>query len=352
MPLAHTAEPGSDMIVIDGSEGEGGGQVVRNALALSLVTGKAFRIANIRGGREKPGLMRQHVTAVEAALAVGGAMGEGVSVGSTELTFTPGSTAPGEYRFAVGTAGSTSLVLQTVLMPLLLAGAPSRLVLEGGTHNMMAPPFEFIERAFLPVLRLMGAQVSARLTRHGFFPRGGGRIEVDIAPGTLAPIDCLARGALTSVSAVALFAALPFEIADREIRTARKLLPDWPEPAFSVRQLPEEQGPGNALLLEAAFEHVTEIVTGFGKLGVSAESLAKTAAQRMAGYIASSAFAGPYLADQLLLPFAIAGGGSFTTVKPSQHARTAADVIGRFMGQTWVFEQQPDGCHLVHRAGA
>jgi RNA 3'-terminal phosphate cyclase (ATP) len=337
------------MIVIDGSEGEGGGQVVRNALALSLVTGTPFRITNIRGRREKPGLMRQHLTAVEAACAIGGAICDGVAVGSSELTFTPGRVMPGEYRFAVGTAGSTSLVLQTLLMPLLLADAPSRLVLEGGTHNMMAPPFEFIERAFLPIIDRMGPQVSARLTRHGFFPRGGGRIEIDVTPGKLAPVDCLDRGALKSVSARALFAALPFDIAEREIKTARKLLPDWPEDAFSVRQLPEEQGPGNALLLEAVFEHATEIVTGFGKLGVSAESLAKTAAHRMAGFIASDAFAGPYLADQLLLPFALAGGGSFTTVKPSQHARTAADVIERFTGQRWVFEHQPGGSHLVRR---
>ena len=335
------------MIIIDGSEGEGGGQVVRNALALSLVTGQPFRITNIRGGREKPGLMRQHVTAIEAALTIGGAVCEGVSVGSSELTFTPGRIVPGDYRFAVGTAGSTSLVLQTVLMPLLLADAPSRLVLEGGTHNMMAPPFEFIERVFLPVINRMGPQASARLTRHGFFPRGGGRIEVDITPAKLSALECLDRGPLKSVSAIALFAGLPFDIAEREIKVARKLLPDWPEDAFSVRQLPEEQGPGNALLLEAVFENAVEVVTGFGKLGVSAESLAKTAAQRMAGFLASNAFAGPYLADQLLLPFALAGGGSFTTVKPSQHARTAAEVIQRFTGQHWAFEQLPDGSHLV-----
>lgn len=338
------------MIIIDGAEGEGGGQVVRNALALSLVTGQPFRIGNIRGGRDKPGLMRQHLTAVEAALTIGGAVCEGASVGSTEIAFTPGRVTPGEYRFAVGTAGSTSLVLQTVLMPLLLAGGPSRLVLEGGTHNMMAPPFDFIERAFLPVINRMGSQVSARLTRHGFFPRGGGQIEVDIVPKNLSPIECIDRGPLQSVSATAMFAALPFDIARREIKAARAVLSDWPEEAFAVHQLPEEQGPGNALLLEAVFEHATEIVTGFGKVGVSAESLAKTAAQRMIGFLASDAFAGPYLADQLLLPFALAGGGSFTTVKPSQHARTAADVIERFTGQRWVFHQQPTGSHLVRRA--
>lgn len=338
------------MIIIDGSEGEGGGQVVRNALALSLITGKSFRITKIRGGREKPGLMRQHLTAVEAACAIGAATCEGAAVGSSEISFTPGTVVPGEYRFAVGTAGSAGLVLQTVLMPLLLADGPSRLVLEGGTHNMMAPPFEFLERVFLPVVNRMGPTVSARLVRHGFFPRGGGRMEVEIVPGALKQIECIDRGALRSVSATALFAALSFSIAEREIATVRKRLPDWPEDAFAVRQLPDEQGPGNVLLLEAVFEHATEVVSGFGKLGVTAESLAKTAAHRMAGFLESQAFAGPYLADQLLLPFALAGGGQFTTVKPSQHARTAADVIRLFTGQRWVFEQQSDGCHLVRRA--
>jgi RNA 3'-phosphate cyclase len=210
-----------DMIIIDGSEGEGGGQVVRNACALSLITGQAFRIFNVRGGREKPGLMRQHVTAIEAACALGNAECEGLAVGASEVTFRPGRVVPGDYHFSVGTAGSTGLVLQTILMPLILADGPSRVVLEGGTHNMMAPPFDFIARSFLPVLERMGPRVSARLVRHGFYPRGGGRIEVDIVPASLVPIECLTRGALVHRSATAIFAALPFEIAQREIATAR-----------------------------------------------------------------------------------------------------------------------------------
>lgn len=337
------------MITIDGSEGEGGGQVVRNALALALVTGQPFRIANIRGGREKPGLMRQHLTAVEAACAIGNADCDGVAIGSTEIAFRPGQVRPGDYRFAVGTAGSTGLVLQTILMPLLTADGPSRLVLEGGTHNMMAPPFDFIERCFLPIVNVMGPRVEVRLVRHGFYPGGGGRIEVDIVPAPLVPIECLERGAAQSVSATALIAGLPFDIAKRELATARQCL-DWPEEAFAARELPEEVGPGNALLLEARFEKVTEIVTGFGRLGVPAERLAKRAAQRMAGYLHSSAFAGPYLADQLLLPFALAGGGVFTTVKPSLHAHTAAEVIALFTGIRFGFEQREDGVHEV-RAG-
>lgn len=204
-------------------------------------------------------------------------------------------------------------------MPLLLADRPSRLVLEGGTHNMLAPPIEFIVRSFLPVINRMGPRVEARLIQHGFYPRGGGRIEVDIVPAPLNPVDCRDRGAPLARSAVALIAALPVEVADREIATVRRHL-DWPDEAFTVRQLPEDQGPGNILLLEAAFEHVTEVVSGFGKLGVSAEYVAKTAAARMSGYLASDAFAGPYLQDQLLLPFALAGA---VRLPPSSRANTA-----------------------------
>lgn len=334
------------MITIDGSEGEGGGQIVRNACALSLVTGTPFRIINVRAGRAKPGLMRQHVTAIEAACAIGNAACEGLAVGSGTFSFSPGKVVPGSYRFAVGTAGSTGLVLQTVLMPLLMAGGPSRLVLEGGTHNMMAPPFEFIAGCFLPILNRMGPRVEARLIRHGFYPRGGGRIEVDITPAPLKPVVCEDRGALRSRSAIALFAGLIPDIAEREIRTAARLL-DWPEECFAIRQLPEDQGPGNILLLTAEFDHVTEIVSGFGRLGVTSEQVARTAVARMAGYLESDAVAGPYLADQLLLPFALAGGGSFTTVKPSRHSLTAADIIARFLERRCDFSQLPSGAHRL-----
>ena len=338
------------MIEIDGSEGERGGQVLRNACALSLITGKAFRVTNVRGKRTKPGLMRQHVTAIEAACAISGATCDGLAVGGHAVTFTPGTVRGGEYHFSVGTAGSTNLVLQTVLMPLLLADTPSRLVLEGGTHNPHAPPFDFIAKTFVPILRRMGAQIDTRLIRHGFFPRGGGRMEVDILPSALSPIDCIDRGAIQSRAAVALLAGLAGDIAVREIATARRLLPDWPEEAFAIRQLPDDQGPGNVLMIEAEFDHTTEVVTGFGVLGQTAESVAKTAAQRMLGFLASDAFAGPYLADQLLLPFALAKGSRFTTVKPSQHAQTAAQIIAQFTGQNWAFEQQPNGCYLVHNS--
>ncbi len=337
----------TEMITIDGSEGEGGGQVLRYAAALSLLTGEPFTITKIRGGRAKPGLMRQHVTALEAAAAIGSAECSGLAVGSSDLTFRPGSVVPGEYHFAIGTAGSTALVVQTVLVPLMLADAPSRLVIKGGTHAASAPPFEFLARTLLPVLTRMGPRLSVSLERHGFYPRGGGRIVLDIAPAPLTPIEYTARGAFKSGKVEALIAGIPFDIAERELKTARKVLADWPDDAFAPVQLPADHGPGNALLITAECEHVTEVMSAFGQIGIPAERLAKTAAKRMAGYLASGAFAGPFLQDQLLLPFACAGAGAFTTVKLSEHTRTAAALIARFTGRAFAFREDAEGRWLA-----
>lgn len=335
------------MIKIDGSEGEGGGQVLRYAAALSLLTGEPFTITNIRGGREKPGMMRQHVTSLEAACVIGNAECSGLAVGSDSITFRPGRVTPGDYHFAVGTAGSTALVLQTVLVPLMMADAPSKLVLEGGTHAMSAPPFEFTAETLLPVINRMGPQVSARLERHGFYPRGGGRIEIEITPGPLRAIECLDRGALLAREVKALVAGLPFDIVERELKAARKVLADWPDDAFMPHQIAAEHGPGNALIITARYEHVTEVMSGFAKMGLPAERLAQTAAKRMRGYMASDAFAGPYLQDQLVLPFAMAGGGAFTLVKPSQHLLTAIDLTQRFTGRPINLAAEEEGRHLL-----
>lgn len=335
------------MITIDGSEGEGGGQVLRYSAALSLLTGEPFTITNIRGGRAKPGLMRQHVTALEAACVIGGAECSGLAVGSHEISFRPGTITPGDYHFAVGTAGSTGLVLQTVLVPLMLAHAPSRLVIEGGTHAMAAPPFEFMQKTLMSVLERMGPKLSITLERHGFYPRGGGRIVVEITPAPLRAIECLQRGEFKSGKVEALVAGIPFDIAERELQAARKVLSEWPDEAFGPVHLPAECGPGNAVLIHAEFEHVSEVVSGFGKIGVPAERIGKTTARRMAGYLSGGAFAGPYLQDQLLLPFAMAGGGAFTSVKVSEHTRTAGKLIERFTGRTFRHSQTADGAHIL-----
>lgn len=317
------------MIVIDGSQGEGGGQMVRTSLALALVTGRAFRIEKVRARRQKPGLMRQHLTAVEAARAVGRAHVEGAAVGSSAFSFTPGTVAPGDYAFSVGTAGSATLVLQTLLPALLCALSPSRLTLEGGTHNPLAPPFDFLQRTFLPVVATMGPKVVATLERPGFYPAGGGRFSVEIAPAArLAPLALLERGEIRSRRARALVAHLPASIGHRELKVVREKL-NWD--ATEVEEVPGSRGPGNVLLLEIESEHLTEVVTGFGERGVAAEQVADKAVQEARRYLAAKAPVGEHLADQLMIPLAMAGRGSFRTLALSQHARTQIEVIGRFL---------------------
>src|SRR5687767_13803626 len=164
------------MIELDGSEGEGGGQILRSALALAIVRGEPLAIHSIRAKRKRTGLLRQHLTAVHAARAVGAARVVGDALGSTELRFEPSGVVHGEHHFAVGTAGSATLVLQTVLWPLLVAPGESTVVVEGGTHNPLAPPFEFLARVLAPLVRRMGAELELELVRAGFYPAGGGAV--------------------------------------------------------------------------------------------------------------------------------------------------------------------------------
>jgi RNA 3'-terminal phosphate cyclase (ATP) len=320
-----------DMILIDGSQGEGGGQILRSSLALSMLTGKPFRIEKIRAGRQKPGLMRQHLTAVNAAAAICSADVGGAAIGSRELAFQPGAVKAGDYTFAVGTAGSTTLVLQTVLPPLLVAEGASMLTLEGGTHNIHAPPVDFLEKAFLGVVNRMGPSVSISPQRAGFYPAGGGRFVARIQPAMkLSTLDITARGPITHRLAKAVCAGLSGEIGLRELDVVRKGL-GWPEESLQMSQLPADQGPGNVFTIEMGSEHVTEVFTGFGQLGVSAETVAKDALQQAKAYLACGAPVGEHLADQLILPFAIAGGGSFVTQGLTRHAMTNIDVVRRFL---------------------
>jgi RNA 3'-terminal phosphate cyclase (ATP) len=321
------------MLTIDGSRGEGGGQIFRTSLTLSLVTGTPFRIDHIRAGRAKPGLMRQHLTALEAAAAVGEADVDGAVVGGQEVVFRPKRLRPGNYRFAVGTAGSAGLVLQTILLPLVIARAPSSLTLEGGTHNPAAPPFEFLTEALLPLLRRMGADVDARLERAGFYPAGGGRMTIDVSEGgSLGSLHLVQRGRTLRRRARALVSRLSRQIADRELAVIRSRL-GWDGDELQVVVLSEGMaGPGNVVLLSIESEHVVEVFTGFGEIGVRAEAVAERVAQEARRYLAADVPVGPHLADQLLLPMALAGGGTFRTVPLSRHASTNLEVIGQFLG--------------------
>ena len=319
------------MVEIDGSAGEGGGQILRSCLALSLATGRPFRIRKIRANREKPGLLRQHLTAVEAAAEIGAAEVTGVAIGSAELSFAPSGVRPGSYRFAVGTAGSTTLVLQAVLPALALAGGPSEIVLEGGTHNPFAPPFDFLDKAFLPLIRRMGPLVEATLDRPGFYPAGGGRFEVRVEPvAKLVRLDLPERGEIKRRLARALVAGLPASIGHREVKAVRDLL-SWDRDSLAVEEVRGSPGMGNILCLEVESEHVTEVFTGFGQRGVAAEEVARGAVEELKIYLASGAPVGVHLADQLLLPMALAGGGSFRTQAPTRHTLTNIEVLKMFL---------------------
>ena len=320
------------MIDIDGSQGEGGGQILRTALALSMITGESVRFSNIRAGRKKPGLMRQHLTSVQAAAEISQADVSGAAIGARELIFKPGSIRAGDYFFAIGTAGSTSLVFQTVLPALMLADGPSQLSFEGGTHNSMAPPYDFLAEVFLPVLQKIGLRVDTQLERCGFYPAGGGRWTASIQPeSTLHALQLTERGEVLERAAVAMWANLPGHIAQRELTTVAASL-NWPGACLQYCELPAPQpGPGNYLKLRLICEHTTEVFSTFGELGISAERVARKSIKAMQRYLAANVPVGEHLADQLLLPMALAGAGRFLTLPLSQHTLTNISVIERFL---------------------
>lgn len=322
------------MLTIDGAFGEGGGQILRSSLALSMVTGEPVRIERIRARRRQPGLRQQHLTALHAAVEVCHARVEGAALGSTEVTFRPGPVTPGEYRFAVGTAGSCTLVLQTVLPALMIAPGPSRLALEGGTHNPLAPPFDFLARAFLPLVNRMGPQVSASLDRPGFFPAGGGKVTVAVQPaGRLRGFDLSQRGAILEQRARAIVARLPQHIAERELNVIRQHT-HWSDDSYVIEEAGDSRGPGNVVMIEAECEHASEVFTGFGEKGRPAEDVAASALQEYLEWIGTDVPVGKHLADQLLLPLAMAGEGSFVTLPLSEHSTTHIELIGRILALT------------------
>lgn len=326
------------LIHLDASQGEGGGQVLRTSLALSMVTGQPILLDKIRARRPKPGLMRQHLTCVAAAQAISGAQVEGATLGSPTLRFTPGPVRGGEHQFSVGTAGSVMLVLQTVWPALLLADAPTRLTLQGGTHNPMAPSFHFVERAYAPLVRRLGSAAELRLRRCGFYPGGGGEVEVELHPAGaegLQPFDLTERGTLLDQQPECLIPGLKRSIAERELEVLREQL-GW---AFDHTAIPvtrQNEGPGNALLATLRHAHVTEVFCSLGEKSRSAESVAKDVARQVKHYLGSTAALGTYLADQWVLPLALAVWRSgraarYTCTDVSLHAATNFRTIEQFL---------------------
>ncbi|MBI2207597.1 MAG: RNA 3'-terminal phosphate cyclase [Candidatus Rokubacteria bacterium] len=319
------------MITIDGARGEGGGQVLRTALALSLVTGTAFTLLNARAARPNPGLRPQHLAALLAAATVGSADVEGADLGSRRVVFQPRGVRAGEYRFDVGTAGSATLVAQTVLPPLLLASVGSALTFEGGTHNPMAPPFDFLARAFFPMIERMGPRLDAALDRYGFYPAGAGRFTVRITPvSRLVPLDVGERGDVVRRHARAIVARLPSRIAERELAVVQRIL-GWPADELETVVVERSASPGNAVTLDVTSARITEVFSAIGARGVPAEIVAERAAVDARDYLATGVPVGRHLADQFLVPLALAGGGGFVTFPLTLHATTNADVIRAFL---------------------
>jgi len=326
------------MLIIDGAQGEGGGQILRTSLTMAMLTGTDIQIENIRAGRAKPGLMRQHLACVKAAQTISNADVSGAEVGSTKINFKPGEIQAGEYEFSVGTAGSTLLIFQTVLLALAQAKSESKITLRGGTHNMMAPSYDFIALAFVPLLKRMGINVEMTLQRHGFYPQGGGEWQAVIKPTqNIEPLSLTTAGDLISKEAVVTSANIPEHVARREEQEILKLV-NWSEAEVRSERV-NCMGSGNIVSLRLHYESCVEVVECVGKIGLSAERVVRNAVKNLRRYQANQVAIGEHLADQLLLPMVTTKGGVFRTLKPSLHCNTNRDIIHLFTDQRIRFEE-------------
>ena len=321
-----------DILEIDGSQGEGGGQILRTSLSLAACYGKAIHIRHIRQGRKKPGLMRQHLACVNAIKQICNAKVRGASIGSTAIEFIPADIQAGDYHFSVGSAGSSTLVFQTVLPALLLVGKPSTLVLEGGTHNPMAPSYDFIKHAFLPVLAQMGVESSVSIDRYGFYPVGAGKWTIKITPPQqYSKIKIEERGDLLATEGHCIGAGIPEHVVGRERKQLLRKL-NWPEQSITTEKV-NALGAGNIVSLKVSYPKITEIIESIGAMGISSEKVANKAVELLQRYQTIGAPVGHYLADQLLLPLVVTAGGSYVTGPLSEHCRTNIAVIQQLSGR-------------------
>ncbi|CAN5164918.1 RNA 3'-terminal phosphate cyclase [soil metagenome] len=320
------------MLTIDGSYGEGGGQILRTSLALSLVTGKPFKLINIRANRTNPGLQQQHLTAVKAAVTISDATVEGDSKSSQSLVFEPGKVKPGKYEFDIGTAGSTTLVFQTILPPLMMCSEKSNLTFTGGTHNPHAPPFDYVNETYVPTLEQFGPVVKLELGRLGFYPPGGGVFSAVVNPvEKLKTVELLRRGKILRRCARALLVRLSQRIGQKELDYVRNNMPDWGGGELRLDVSDNAVSAGNALTIQFECEYVTETFTAVGTRGLPAEKVAENAVGYARKYTESTAAVGEFLADQILIPFSLAGSGSYTADEITSHTETNIDTIKKFL---------------------
>jgi RNA 3'-terminal phosphate cyclase (ATP) len=340
------------VIEIDGSIGEGGGQVLRSALTLSLLTGQAFSMTRVRASRPRPGLFPQHLAAVQAAAQISAADVSGDRIGSRELGFAPGPVQPGRYHFDIGTAGATSLVLQTLLLPLALAKTTSSLSISGGTHVPWSPCFHYLDWHWRPLLARLGIAFRLELPMAGFYPQGGGELLAEIAGGARPlSLDLRERGGLRRLRGLSAVANLPMEIAERQRSQALRRLGrriTEPDVRIDIEPLPA-RSPGTLLLLLAEFEHSQACCFALGARGKRAERVADEAVDDLFAFLDGDGAVDRWMADQLLLPLALAAQASvFRTAQVSSHLLTNAAVIGAFLPVRIVVEGAPGEAALVH----
>lgn len=335
------------LLTIDGSYGEGGGQVLRTALALSCITQTPIEIANIRAGRKKPGLAAQHLTCVRAAAQICRAEISGDELGSKWIRFVPGRpAAPGRYRWDIseeagrGSAGATSLVIQTVLLPLALAPGRSTLTVNGGTHVPFSPPVHYLQTVFLPVLDL---PVSLEVLDWGWYPRGGGAVQVEIeGPAILHPVELAARGDLERIEGKAVVTNLPSHIPQRMVNRARGALRSLDVPLDIVPLRERGPAPGAGIFLTAHYTNGRGGFSALGKRGKPAEKVAEEACEALLTHHHSEAAVDEHLADQLILPCALAPGRSvITTPEVTGHLTTNIHIVQQFLELEIELEGEP-----------
>jgi RNA 3'-terminal phosphate cyclase (ATP) len=333
-------------VVIDGAYGEGGGQILRTALSLSALLTRPVRIENIRAGRRNPGLQAQHLVALQALGEISGADVGGARVGATAVRFVPGPVRPGSYRFAVGTAGAVTLVVQALLLPLAWAGAVSGLTVTGGTHVPWSPPVPYLEEVLLPTLAPVGVHASAELLRWGFYPKGGGEVRVLVRPvaGMLRPLTCLRRGMLRAVRGTAGVVGLPRSIAERLQARAEMRLRELRVPVTVEVAEGKGPAPGAHLFLLAEAEGSRTGFAALGERGKPAEQVADEACAALGDYLEAEGALDPHLADQILPALALAEGESaFTTTVLSSHLLTNAWAIQQFLPEVIISIEGPAG---------
>lgn len=352
-----------ETVFIDGSEGEGGGQILRTSLTLSCITGRGVHIENIRAGRPKPGLAKQHISCVQAACRISNGQCKGAEQGSKTLDFQPGRAGNGDfyseprgvhyhkpnvvYGFDIGSAGAASLVMQTVLPVLFLADKPSAVTIAGGTHNPLAPPFDFVRETFLPAISMGGFQCDCELLKYGFYPAGGGKIIFKVRPRQKNPeqiINLCEPCRQLQISGRIYTAKLSVNIARRQeqlLRKSRLAVGD-----IESIEAKDSDGPGNCVMIKACGGGRVSVFTAFGMRGKPSEEVVGEVVSLAEDFIGSGAAIDSLLADQLLVYMAIAGDGCYTTNKLSAHLVTNMGVIKKFLPVDFRIEQQ-GGVHKI-----